>query len=185
MASRELVVALGAAASIGIVTLLRSRGNVEKKEKICGCAICKLVEVHREKHHNHAALQLCSTFIYGVNLTGHLPELKILVEDDLLKHLTFFGCEMGECSEICMAEATVMSTFKQPLAFEPYRKELYTIEELYAGYDCNVPDSYFKTKDHLIFRDFVESGTRENFDFYDSMARKMHDTCIAEVSRMC
>ena len=69
-----------------------------------------------------------------------------------------------------------------PMVFDTYRKYLYTIDELYAGFDPDRPETYFTTKDFRIYQDFVESGTREAFDFNESLARRMHDACISEVS---
>jgi hypothetical protein len=182
---RGIYLAAASAVAFGVVMFRKQRSHLKRHNATsCVCDICVLTaQVEQAKSTSKEDLAFMrAQFMFGLDLSDHVHELRYLYRERVLQHLTFFGCELGEAGPLCLEEATVISRFKHPMVFDVYRKHLYTIEELYSGFNAENPQSYFTTKDYRIYKDFAESGTREAFDFNESLARRMHDACISEVS---
>ena len=151
-------------------------GNCGGKSK---CQVCELSEPDAELP---AHPFMGSVFVFGRDLSNHTHQFEALSKKGYLKYFSFFGCDLGKEEPVVHKEATVLSRFRTPLPFEPFRDKLYTIDELYAGFNPDRPaETYAITADALIYKDFVMSSTRPR-DFNEALARRLHDACITEVS---
>ena len=64
--------------------------------------------------------------------------------------------------------------------FTAHRAQLYTPEELFAGFDPDDPDGYESTYDALVYRHWVESGRQYPPMIDESLARRLHDHSISD-----
>lgn len=71
------------------------------------------------------------------------------------------------------------------LPFTPIRNSVYAPEELFAGFDPAVPDSYAATMDFAAYRWFVATGRSTPTDPYPAMMRALHDSSLTlDVGRL-
>ncbi|HXF79561.1 MAG TPA: hypothetical protein VN598_11900 [Usitatibacter sp.] len=68
-----------------------------------------------------------------------------------------------------------------PLAFEAYRRNLYTAEELFRCFDPSHPESYANSYDVSIYREFISLGGSATTDFFAASSRAVHDCCISQL----
>lgn len=66
------------------------------------------------------------------------------------------------------------------LPYQPIRTELYTPEELFAGYDPDQPGSWLETPDFAIYRHFIRHGGTPPEDPYLGMMQALHDQTITQ-----
>ena len=64
------------------------------------------------------------------------------------------------------------------LPYHPIRSQLYTPEELFAGYDPGDPASWRKTPDFAVYRHFLQQGGVHPRDPYAGMTQALHDQSI-------
>ncbi len=60
-----------------------------------------------------------------------------------------------------------------------FPSHLYSPEELYDGYDPDIPDSYEKCYDGCVYRHYLKKGKRET-DFKETLARTLHDHSVSD-----
>ena len=113
--------------------------------------------------------------IFNKDLRSH-ASLLLKLGEEKIKRYVFFGCELGAALEFCSRYAQVFPPFKFNAPYKPYRSHVYTIEELYNGFDINNPKSYLSTPDARIAQRFVQGSQ----DFLDAFAKRVHDSCITE-----
>ena len=71
------------------------------------------------------------------------------------------------------------------LPFTPIRNTVYAPEELFAGYDPDVPGSYAATMDFAAYRWFVATGRSTPIEPYPAMMRALHDSSLTlDVGRL-
>jgi len=71
------------------------------------------------------------------------------------------------------------------LPFTPIRNTVYAPEELFAGFDPDVPDSYAVTLDFAAYRWFVATGRSTPMEPYPAMMRALHDSSLTlDVGRL-
>jgi len=66
------------------------------------------------------------------------------------------------------------------LPFQPIRRNLYTPEQLFAGYHPDRPDSFTETADFAIYRHFVTHNNGFAVDPYLGMMQALHDQTITQ-----
>lgn len=66
----------------------------------------------------------------------------------------------------------------EKLPFNPLRQELYTPQELYAGFSLKDPESYTKVPDARIYAHYVACGRGKPISPYVSMMQSLHDHSI-------
>jgi predicted Rossmann-fold nucleotide-binding protein len=67
---------------------------------------------------------------------------------------------------------------KFPFQFHPIRENLYSPDELVAGFDPERPASYAETKDFRIYRQYVSAGRSAPSDYFPAMMQSLHDNSI-------
>src|SRR4051812_48645248 len=65
-----------------------------------------------------------------------------------------------------------------PLAFEPLRQSLYTVEELQEGVVRARAGTYVKSTDFRIYLQYLAAGSYTPTDYFMAMVEAMHDTAI-------
>src|ERR1700677_3248764 len=70
-----------------------------------------------------------------------------------------------------------------PFAFKPLREHLYSSRELFEGFSEALPDSYAKTVDFCIYRQYVASGSYAPTDYFTAMMEAVHDNAIREATQ--
>ena len=99
---------------------------------------------------------------------------------------SFVGCLFLSC-ELTPAQAGFLTTMGATVIrdqlgrpFTAHRAQLYTPEELFAGFDPDDPDGYESTYDALVYRHWVESGRQYPPMIDESLARRLHDHSISD-----
>lgn len=102
-------------------------------------------------------------------------------ESGRFDHCLFLSCDLtpAQAGFLTANGATVIRD-DPGLPYTLYRKELYTPEELYAGFDPADPTSYRETFDAVVYRHWVASGRQFPTSIAEAMARAMHDFSISE-----
>jgi len=98
---------------------------------------------------------------------GHFPGCLFLgcdIEHRVMGHLVHCGA--------------VVLTDRENVDFSIHRGQLYSIEELYEGFDPDDPDGYHSTWDASIFRQYTDHGGPHPDSIGVSLARRLHDHSI-------
>lgn len=93
----------------------------------------------------------------------------------------FLGCDL-ESSTIChlaAGGAYIIPDIKD-FSFPVHRSRLYTADELFLGFDPDVPDSHLGTFDHRVYLEYVAAGRQFSESIQVTLARRLHDHSITE-----
>lgn len=115
--------------------------------------------------------------IQGVDLTSIDTEL---VDADL-SDATFIGCQLGPSS---LAHAIACGALVMPpmpgLPYRTGRRSVYTVDELYEGFDRRRPETYLGTLDHRVYEHWVATGRVTGANVVETLARRLHDHGITD-----
>ena len=99
---------------------------------------------------------------------------------------TFEGCLFLSCT-LSPAQAGYLTTTGATVIrdgperpFSAHRAQLYTPEELFAGFDPSAPDGYATTYDAEVYRHWVDTGRQYPDRIDESLARRLHDHSISD-----
>jgi predicted Rossmann-fold nucleotide-binding protein len=108
----------------------------------------------------------------------HLAEREIDWDAILIENTTFLGCELKVKDEIKLRKKGAF-IFPQPkhLPYNPYRKALYTWQELMEGFSKEKDDSL----DVKIYQHFAQ--TRFNPNINEALYQRIHDHAIDDALR--
>lgn len=67
--------------------------------------------------------------------------------------------------------------------FEIHRARLYSVAELFKGFDVNRTDGYQMTYDYSVYAEYLEQGKDEPPMIWTSLARRLHDHAITDALR--
>ena len=92
-----------------------------------------------------------------------------------------FGCraEAVDLARLMEAGAAVFPVLTG-LPFDPYRAELYTPQELFAGFEPTDPCSYCRTADAQIYDYWTATGGPQADSIVHALARRLHDHAVAD-----
>lgn len=71
---------------------------------------------------------------------------------------------------------------KLQLPFEPIRQEVYTSNELFAGYEPGTPSSWASTPDFAAYTYFVREGRNAPMNPYSGMMQALHDSTVTQAT---
>ncbi len=77
-----------------------------------------------------------------------------------------------------MKQSSIKKIESEKLPFDPLRQELYTPQELYAGFSPKDPASYTAVPDARIYAHYVASGRGRARSPYVSMMQSLHDHSV-------
>lgn len=123
---------------------------------------------------------LADVVVQGVDLRDETAALRRCS----LGGATFLGCQLAE-EVLLAAQAAGALVFPvlPGLPFAPYRGSLYSIEELYAGFELERPESYVHTLDARIYQHFLRTGGPKPNSILETLARRLHDHAITDAMR--
>jgi Predicted Rossmann fold nucleotide-binding protein len=93
----------------------------------------------------------------------------------------FFGCRAAanDLARLLAAGAAVFPKLNG-LPFDPYRSDLYTPEELFAGFEPTDPCSYCVTPDAQIYDYWRTTGRAQADSIVHALARRLHDHAVSD-----
>jgi len=115
--------------------------------------------------------------IQGLDLRGFTRELSTIP----LQGTAFMGCQLEqEALQAALSHGAMVFPPFLGLPYQPYRGSLYTIEELYAGFEPGHPESYNETLDARIYAHWVFEGRVNPTSLLGTLAQRLHDHSITE-----
>lgn len=110
-----------------------------------------------------------------------LREDEALLEAHAWRGAVLLGCRLppGATAALSTAGALVFPELPD-LPFEPYRPQLYTVEELYDGYDPARPESYRGCLDARVYQHWQATGGGSPSDLVVTLARRLHDLSMTD-----
>jgi predicted Rossmann-fold nucleotide-binding protein len=115
--------------------------------------------------------------IQALDLTAYTAELLGYDFDGCL----FLGCrvEPPAAGHIVTSGGIVIPALNE-FAFDVHRASLYSPEALFEGFDVDDPNGYFKSRDHRIYKEFLDQGKGDANSILTSLARALHDHSITD-----
>jgi predicted Rossmann-fold nucleotide-binding protein len=92
----------------------------------------------------------------------------------------FLGCRMSEELQFRLLRGHNLVFPPLNVPYNPYRAQLYTVDQLYKNYDPRRPDSYLETPDFKIYDYFTRKGRYYPDTIYETLAQKLHDHSITD-----
>ncbi|MCA9576579.1 MAG: hypothetical protein R3B40_05875 [Polyangiales bacterium] len=131
------------------------------------------LEAHLAAGHELREVVLC-----GLDLSAHGASLRQAGLDGAV----LLGCEMGSDDLAAAVDqgALVFPRLPRALPFEPWRSQLYRVEQLFDAFDPTDPCSYCDTLDARIYRHFRAHGGADEPGLLEALARRLHDHGISE-----
>ncbi|HLB33259.1 MAG TPA: hypothetical protein VJK54_03385 [Chthoniobacterales bacterium] len=137
------------------------------------------------------ATSLSNTIFFAIDLRPYEKQLIALQQAKTSRECAIFlGCKIGQqLATLLMEHHAVIFPNITGRPYPIYRKSLYTVDELFSGYDPNVPESREQTLDWRIFLDeneianynqSLENPKFAKFNTEEYLARTLHDYFIQE-----
>jgi predicted Rossmann-fold nucleotide-binding protein len=115
--------------------------------------------------------------LQGLDLRAHTEELLRLP----VKGALFLGCEMEpQALQHCFLQGALIFPKLSGMPFDPYRGHLYTVAELYAGFDPQDPASYKSTLDAQVYDHWHRTGKDDPDSMHETLARRLHDLAVTD-----
>lgn len=118
-----------------------------------------------------------------------VQELDLRDDADLLRSISgaeaaFLGCTLDPEAVVHLYQtgADLFPPLSAELPFRPYRRGLYTVDELYEGFDPAVPDSFWQhARDSQIYAYYDRLRHRaEPIPIMETLAMRLHDHAIED-----
>jgi predicted Rossmann-fold nucleotide-binding protein len=115
--------------------------------------------------------------IQGLDLRGYTRQLQAAE----LAGTVFLGCELEkDALQAALSHGAMVFPPFSGLPYQPYRPNLYTPEELYAGFDPTRPESYKETLDGLIYAHWSQRGGANPPTLLETLAQRLHDHAVTD-----
>jgi predicted Rossmann-fold nucleotide-binding protein len=109
-----------------------------------------------------------------------LVSCEMELSDVEFSHCIFLGCRMSEKFQIRLMKDHNVIFPPLNVPYNPYRAQLYTIDQLYKNYDRTRPESYLETPDFIIYDYFTRKGRYYPDTIFETLAQKLHDHSITD-----
>jgi len=140
----------------------------------------ELETIEELEAHLASLADLGDTVIQGLDLSSHGPAL-LKVN---LAGATFLGCQLDDSVTRAALDAGALVFPSIPdIPYAPYRGLLYSVEELYSGFDPERPQSYAHTLDARIYQHFLRTGGSKPASILETLARRLHDHAVTDAMR--
>lgn len=137
------------------------------------------IQIHTEEQliaHLVSGHALSDAIVQGVELTDVLDVLK--TRD--VSGAVFLGCDAPPaCAADLVSRGAAVFPSVDERPYNAYRAQLYTADELYAGFDIERPETFGKTLDSRIYRHWKQTG-RELPNLVESLMRRLHDLAMGD-----
>ncbi|WNG30085.1 hypothetical protein F0U62_43280 [Cystobacter fuscus] len=129
------------------------------------------------EQHLAAGKSLANVILQGLDLSD---QGRALLSADLTGTV-FLGCLLDKDTLTAVGSrgAMIFPPFSG-LPYFPYRPQLYTPEELYAGFEPARPESYADTPDARIYAHWQSRGGANPPSMLDALAQRLHDQAITD-----
>jgi predicted Rossmann-fold nucleotide-binding protein len=93
----------------------------------------------------------------------------------------FLGCDIDSIAagHIVTTGGTVIPN-DPGLLFSVHRAQLYSVDEIFAGFDASDPAGYYNTFDYRVYKQYLEQGKDSPISIRISLARRLHDHSITD-----
>jgi predicted Rossmann-fold nucleotide-binding protein len=123
---------------------------------------------------------LTDVVVQGLDLRGMTARLLAVP----LGGATFLGCDVEDSVLLAAHRAGALVFPGIPdVPYAPYRGRLYSVEELYDGFDPERPESYVHTLDARVYQHFLRTGGPKPASILETLARRLHDHAITDAMR--
>ncbi len=117
------------------------------------------------------------TAIQAIDLNGFVQKINKLSFEGSI----FLGCEMpDELAGYIVKTGGMVISNGENIAFETHRSLLYSVEELFKGFDINKVKGYEDTYDYKVYKEYVETGMENPLSIKTSLMRRLHDHSITD-----
>jgi predicted Rossmann-fold nucleotide-binding protein len=129
------------------------------------------------EQHLVAGKSLANVILQGLDL---MDQGRVLARADLTGTV-FLGCLLDKetLAAVGARGALIFPPFSG-LPYSPYRGQLYTPEELYAGFDPAHPESYADTPDARVYAHWHSRGGANPPSILETLAQRLHDHAISD-----
>jgi len=115
--------------------------------------------------------------VQGLDLRGFTRELSSIP----LQGAAFMGCQLEqEALQAALSHGAMVFPPFLGLPYQPYRASLYTVEELYAGFDPARPATYAETLDARVYAHWVTQGRASPASILETLAQRLHDHSVTD-----
>jgi predicted Rossmann-fold nucleotide-binding protein len=115
--------------------------------------------------------------IQGLDLRGFTRELSAAP----LEGSAFLGCQLEQQAlQAALSHGAMVFPPFLGLPYQPYRGHLYTVEELYAGFEPSRPGTYADTLDARIYAHWVTQGRASSASIIETLAQRLHDHSVTD-----
>jgi predicted Rossmann-fold nucleotide-binding protein len=115
--------------------------------------------------------------IQGLDLRGFTRE----IQGASLAGSVFMGCQLEQQAlQAALTQGAMIFPPFMGLPYQPYRNLLYTVEELYSGFDPARPVSYSETPDARIYAHWDRQGRAHPSSILETLAQRLHDLAVTD-----
>lgn len=119
--------------------------------------------------------------VQGLDLADHAQELLDRSAKGTVEGMVLVGCTTPAGLDARLVEAGAI-VFPR-LADKPFptcHHQLYTVDDLYGGFDASQPETYHQTYDARVYQHWVNSGRSTGADIVETLARRLHDHSMTD-----
>ncbi|NUQ78885.1 MAG: hypothetical protein HUU21_35620 [Polyangiaceae bacterium] len=136
--------------------------------------------IERWKRHIHEAQELKGIIVQGLDLTGETEALSRL-PISTTNPPVFLGCQLdARALARLYDDGALVFPWLPGLPYHPYRGALYTVGELFFGFDPDRPESYEETLDKTVYRHWEKTGGPHPQSLLEALAQRLHDHAITD-----
>ncbi|HVG58680.1 MAG TPA: hypothetical protein VNA24_09005 [Hyalangium sp.] len=129
------------------------------------------------ERHLRSGSSFRNVVIQGLDLRGFTREMVAAS----FEGAAFMGCELEqEALRAALLQGAMIFPPFLGLPYLPYRSRLYTIEEIYAGFDPARPETYAETPDARIYAHWVMQGRATPTSILETLAQRLHDHAVTD-----
>ena len=120
---------------------------------------------------------LIPSAIQGLNLKPYADKIKTL---DFFGSL-FLGCEVtNESAGHIVKTGGVVISNRDDIPFQIHKSKLYSVKELFNGFDIDKEKGYELTYDYKVYEDYVKNGMENPVSILASLTRRLHDHSVTD-----
>ena len=124
-----------------------------------------------------AADELAGVVIQGLDLRAKTEVLMTAKLDGSV----FLGCRLApEVVHVAIDSGALVFPRIPDLPYHPYRPALYTVDDLYEGFDPSTPSSYASTFDARVYAHWRSTGGIQPPSIIETLARRLHDHAMTD-----
>jgi predicted Rossmann-fold nucleotide-binding protein len=134
----------------------------------------------RWKKHIEGAQELKAIVVQGLDLTGETEAL-LKLPLSTTEPPVFLGCQLeGRALARLYDDGALVFPSLPGVLYHPYRGQLYSVEELFEGFDPDRPETYEQTLDMRVYRHWQKAGGPHPRSLIEALAQRLHDHAITD-----